>query len=82
MQVRRNCILVRQFRLLALLRHAGAHGLTLKAMSGPLGVSDRTIRRDLEGLQEVHVPITLDGDRWQLSSRTCPLCCRNASATV
>lgn len=56
-------------------------GVTLDRMAHYVGVSTRTIRRDLDALQEVHVPImdsTLFEDhqrRWRLiKDAPCPLC--------
>lgn len=51
----RNRSLVRTWRLVALLR-AGA-GCSLDRLSGELGVTTRTIRRDLDALQEAGIAI-------------------------
>ena len=53
----RNRALVRTWRLVDLLR--SSRGLTLEDLSAQLGVTTRTIRRDLVTLEEVHVPIVV-----------------------
>ena len=63
--MRRNRLLVRNLRLLQLLESARV-GLTLRRLAEQSGCCERTIRRDLEALQEAGVPIVEeDGHRWR-----------------
>lgn len=55
MRATRNAGLIRTWRLVALLREGG--GCSLARLSRELGVTTRTIRRDLEALQEAGVAI-------------------------
>lgn len=57
----------RQWRILGMLERA-RHGKTAKELYGALGgtISERTIFRDLEQLQEAGFPIYGEGGRWRL----------------
>jgi DNA-binding transcriptional ArsR family regulator len=75
----RNRVLVRTYQLLALLRSGG--GCTLDRLASELAVTSRTVRRDLEALQEAGVAIYDDKPddvrRWRLvKGAPCPLCGR------
>lgn len=69
----RNRQVVRQWAMLKAL--AGRRDLTVERMSAEFGVSARTVRRDLEVLQEAQFPIvdeviSDDGlKRWRLMGR-------------
>jgi predicted DNA-binding transcriptional regulator YafY len=52
--MRRNRQLVRTLRLIDVLRRGR---WTLVALAHELHVTDRTVRRDLEALEEAHVPV-------------------------
>lgn len=75
----RNRTLVRTYRLIALLRSCG--GCTLARLSSELGVTSRTVRRDLDALQDAGVAIWDDKPddvrRWRLlKGAPCPVCGR------
>ncbi len=55
----RNPQLIRQLTLLGLL---GRGRWSLDRLAQELGVTTRTIRRDLAGLEEAHIPISNDVD--------------------
>ena len=59
MTQRRNRQLVRAFALIRLL-HRGRY--TVAALAQPLGVTTRTVRRDLEALIDAGVPVSRDGE--------------------
>jgi predicted DNA-binding transcriptional regulator YafY len=66
----RNRRLVRALRLVTLLNRGR---YSLEALSDRLGVSVRTVRRDLEALEEAHLPVVKhdresadDCTRWSL----------------
>jgi Fic family protein len=63
---RRNRQVVRELQMLLTLERARV-GLTLREMAAAFRVTDRTIRRDLEALQEAGVPvIELEEHRWRV----------------
>ena len=68
----RNAELIRQWTLLQ--RLAGARGNTIPKLAADLGVSTRTIRRDLGALQEVGFPIyddTINGTKfWRIETKS------------
>lgn len=74
-------MLRRQFHLIALLRSSGF--LSLETLADRAGVCVRTIRRDLSGLEEAHMPIMdhvgEDGVRRFKLQRgaPCPVCGRD-----
>ncbi len=78
----RNRQLVRTWLLLKLLRAWG--GLSLAKLAEETGVTTRTIRRDLEALQDAGVPLmeTSDALDWEekfwkiLPTSPCPICNR------
>lgn len=77
--MRRSAQLIRTWRLIALLR-SGA-GCTLDRLSRELDVTTRTIRRDLEALQDAGIAIYDDKPEdtrmWRLvKGAPCPICGR------
>jgi predicted DNA-binding transcriptional regulator YafY len=73
--------LVRTWRVIALLRCCG--GVSLDKLARECGVTTRTIRRDLEALQDAGIPVTrvspddVFGSPWRLvGGSPCPLCGR------
>ena len=63
--MRRHRLLVRNLRLLQLLEAARV-GLTLRRLAEDTGYCQRTVRRDLEALQEAGIPIVQEsGHRWR-----------------
>jgi predicted ArsR family transcriptional regulator len=72
--------LIRTWRVVAILRASG--GVTLATLAASLGVTDRTIRRDLDALQAAGIAIyDVTGDdgtrRWRLvKGAPCPICGR------
>lgn len=52
--LQRNRMVVRQWELLQLLESGRR---SLNQLAGELGVTTRTVRRDLEALEEAHFPI-------------------------
>ncbi len=71
--------LIRTWRMLAMLRSGS--GVSLERLARELGASDRTIRRDLEALQEAGIAIydeKPDEIRfWRLvKASPCPICGR------
>lgn len=77
--------LARQLRLIAVLHSDGWQ--SLHSISAKTGVTTRTIRRDLELLEEAYFPVvSMKNDdgirRWKLRrSAGCPLCGRAVSPT-
>ena len=71
----RNAEIVRQWRLLRELE--GSRGVTIRQMADLTGVTTRTIRRDLDALQEAGFALYDEAveseKRWKL--RHCPLLC-------
>ena len=67
----RNAEIVRQWRLLRELE--GSRGVTIRRMADLMGVTTRTIRRDLDALQEAGFALyddPVDGEkRWKLRTR-------------
>ncbi len=67
----RNAEIVRQWRLLRELE--GSRGITIRQMAGLTGVTTRTIRRDLDALQEAGFALydeAVEGEkRWKLRTR-------------
>ena len=67
----RNTEIVRQWRLLKELE--GSRGVTIRHMAGLTGVTTRTIRRDLDAIQEAGFALydeVFDGEkRWKLRTR-------------
>lgn len=61
MPLNRNSQLIRQWRILRNLM--GPPGWTINALAEDLGVSNRTIRRDLEALQFAGFPLIEEVDR-------------------
>jgi len=62
----RNRRLIRDLTLLRMLERSRI-GLTLDEMASETGVTTRTIRRDLEALEEAGVPLVrADGRRWRI----------------
>jgi predicted ArsR family transcriptional regulator len=83
----RNRPLVRSWQLAALLRSA-SNGLTLDELAQELGVTTRTVRRDLDALEEAYVAIVKDRDviggptRWAMIKHgRCPICRRSETAS-
>lgn len=75
----RNRELIRTWRLIALLR--SGPGCTLDRLSRELGVHQRTIRRDLDALQEAGLAVydlkPDDVRMWRLvKGSPCPICGR------
>jgi proteasome accessory factor B len=71
--VPRNQEVIRQWRLLHALE-SSRHGATIVALADDLGVTTRTIRRDLAALQEAGFPLFDDRDdegrsRWRLEGQ-------------
>ncbi len=61
----RNRQLVRDLQLVLMLERARI-GLTLDQLAAEYGVTTRTIRRDLEAIEEAGVPLVQDeGKRWR-----------------
>lgn len=58
-QPARNRQLVRQLVIVRELLTAGRDGRTLDQLTLAMGVTSRTIRRDLNALEEAHLPITV-----------------------
>lgn len=78
----RNRGAVRQLSVLKALRASGAVGVSFEELAQRFGVNQRTIRRDLELLEECHVPIIetdalggLQHKRYGLmTGAPCPVC--------
>jgi predicted DNA-binding transcriptional regulator YafY len=71
--VPRNQEVIRQWKVLHVLE-ASRHGATIPALADDLGVTTRTIRRDLAALQEAGFPLFDERDpegrvRWRLDGR-------------
>jgi len=69
----RNQEVIRQWKILHAL-DASRHGVAIAALASELGVTTRTIRRDLAALQEAGFPLFDERDeeghvRWQLDAR-------------
>ena len=63
----RNRQVVRELQMVLTLERQ-RHGLTLHELAAKFGVTDRTIRRDLEALEEAGVPVVVEDDsrRWRV----------------
>jgi predicted DNA-binding transcriptional regulator YafY len=71
--VPRNAEVIRQWHVLRAIEQARAAGTTIDALARMSGVTSRTIRRDLEALQEAGFPLyddrTEGRTRWKLSGQ-------------
>lgn len=79
----RNAMIRRHWRILAALIEAGRSGTNLHALAAQLGVSTRTMRRDIAAMEEAHVPLYIvDGDTdgrhpmriYFMPGASCPVC--------
>ncbi len=62
----RNRQVVRELQMILALERS-RYGATLQELAGEYGVSTRTIRRDLEALQEAGVPVIEEREhRWRV----------------
>ena len=55
--VPRNAEVIRQWTILRAIEHARSSGLTIDELSAQCGVTTRTIRRDLQALEEAGFPL-------------------------